>query len=382
MKCKSKRFSLPKDATYLNGAYMSPLLKSVEKVGIKALKLKNNPTQIAAHDFFDPVDATRKSVAKLINAKKWESIAIVPSVSYGIANAAYNIDYKKNDEILVVGEQFPSNYYVWRTVGAHTGCKLKVIAAPDTNIGRGEKWNTRILNSINPKTKVVALPMVHWADGTIFDLVKIRKAASKNNALLIIDGTQSVGALPFDVRKVKPDALVCASYKWLLGPYSSGFAYYGKYFAGGAPMEESWMIRKDSQNFSALINYQKDYRQGSIRYDVGQSANFTLIPMMNQGVKQLLKWKPKNIQEYTRLITNDTLEDLQDAGYWIEDEAYRASHLFGIRPPFGTNTKKLKKKLAKKNISVSFRSDSIRVSPSVYNTKKDMERLKRVLLSV
>jgi len=382
MKCQSKRFNLPKDATYLNGAYMSPLLNSVKKIGIKALKLKNNPAQIKPEDFFNPVDATRKAAAKLINTKRWDRIAIIPSVSYGLANAAYNIDYKKNDEIVVVGEQFPSNYYVWRTIGAHTGCKIKVVQAPETNIDRGEKWNKKILNSINPKTKVVTIPMVHWADGTIFDLVKIRKAATKNNALLIIDGTQSVGALQFDIKKIKPDALICGAYKWLMGPYSIGFAYYGKYFAKGAPMEESWMIRKGSDDFSALVHYQSDYRQGAIRFDVGQTANFNLLPMMHRGIQQLLKWQPKNIQEYARSITSDTLEELQDAGYWIEDEGYRASHLFGIRPPFGTNTKNLKKKLSKKNISVSFRSDSIRVSPGVYNTKKDMERLKKVLLSV
>ena len=380
MKCQRKRFNLPKDATYLNGAYMSPLLKSVKKAGIKALKLKNNPAQIQALDFFDPVDATRKAVAQLINAKKWQRIALVPSVSYGIANAAYNIDYKKNDEILLVGEQFPSNYYVWRTVGAHTGCKLRVIEAPDTNLSRGKKWNQQILNNINSKTKVIALPMVHWADGTIFDLVKIRKAATENNAVLIIDGTQSVGALPFDVKMIKPDALVCGAYKWLMGPYSTGFAYYGKYFSKGAPMEESWMIRKDSQNFSALVNYQDDYRQGAIRYDVGQTANFNLLPMMHRGIKQLLKWNPKNIQEYARSITADVIEDLQEAGFWIEDEAYRASHLFGIRPPLGTNIEKLKKQLNKKKISVSFRSDSIRISPGVYNRKKDVIRLKKVLL--
>ena len=379
MKCQRKRFNLPKDATYLNGAYMSPLLKSVEKVGIKALKLKNNPAQIKAADFFEPVDATRKAVAELINAKKWQRIALVPSVSYGIANAAYNIDYKKNDEILVVGEQFPSNYYVWRTVGAHTGCKLKIIEAPDTNISRGAKWNNQILSNISTSTKVIAMPMVHWADGTIFDLVKIRKAADKNNALLIIDGTQSVGALPFDIRKIKPDALVCGAYKWLLGPYSAGFAYYGKYFSKGAPMEESWMIRKGSDEFSSLVQYQDDYRKGAIRYDVGQTANFNLLPMMHKGIQQLLKWKPENIQEYTRMISADAIEDLKEAGYWVEDESHRASHLFGIRPPFGTDIQKLKKKLAKKKVSVSIRSDSIRVSPNVYNTEKELKRLVKIL---
>lgn len=380
MKCQHKLFNLPEDATYLNGAYMSPLLKSAEKIGIKALKLKSNPAQLKAEDFFEPVDNTRKAIAELINTKKWQRIAIIPSVSYGMANAAYNIDYKKGDEIIVVGDQFPSNYYVWRTVGAHTGCKLKIIKAPDTNISRGEKWNKQILNNITDRTKVIAMPMVHWSDGTIFDLMKIRKAATKHNALLIIDGTQSVGALPFDVKMIKPDALICSAYKWLMGPYSIGFAYYGKHFAKGAPMEESWMIRKNSNVFSDLVNYQQSYRPGSIRYDMGQSANFNLIPMMHMGISQLLNWGPSNVQDYTRKITNGVIDELEDAGYWVEDEAYRASHLFGLRPPFGTDMRKVKKKLAKKNISVSFRGESIRVSPGVYNRKRDLRKLKKALL--
>jgi selenocysteine lyase/cysteine desulfurase len=106
---------------------------------------------------------------------------------------------------------------------------------------RGSVWNEKILSAIDNNTRAVALGNVHWADGTLFQLEEIRKRTRDVGALLIVDGTQSVGVMPFDVKKIQPDALVCAGYKWLLGPYSIGLAYYSEYFDEGTPIEESWL---------------------------------------------------------------------------------------------------------------------------------------------
>ena len=116
-------------------------------------------------------------------------------------------------------------------------------------------------------------------DGTLFDLKSIREKTNEHHALLIIDGTQSVGAFPFSIEETQPDALICATYKWLLGPYSLGFAYFGSYFDNGSPIEESWLNRKNSEDFSELTNYNDDYKDGANRYCMGESANFTSVPM-------------------------------------------------------------------------------------------------------
>jgi selenocysteine lyase/cysteine desulfurase len=109
----------------------------------------------------------------------------------------------------------------------------------------------------------------------------------------VVDGTQSVGALPFDVRRVRPDALIVASYKWMMGPYSLGLAYYGERFDGGVPLEETWMGRKGSEDFSALVDYVDDYQPGALRYDVGERSNFALMPMLTAALELLLAWKPR-----------------------------------------------------------------------------------------
>ena len=98
-------------------------------------------------------------------------------------------------------------------------------------------------------------------------------------ARFVIDGTQSVGALPFDVGHTRPDAVACAGYKWLTGPYSVGTAWYGPAFDGGTPIEENWITRAGSDRFNELVNYRDDYRPGAIRYDVSERSNFILLPM-------------------------------------------------------------------------------------------------------
>jgi selenocysteine lyase/cysteine desulfurase len=366
------KFSIPKQFTYLNCAYMSPLLKSVEKAGSKGLARKRNPFSISPIDFFTEADLLRQEFARLINVREPNRVAIIASASYGIANVTQNLKLHATNNIIVAAEQFPSNYYPWQRACAEVGAEIKIVSPPESLHKRGKGWNERILETINAKTKVVALGNVHWADGTKFDLIAIRKRTREVGALLVIDGTQSVGALPFDVQKIQPDALVCGGYKWLLGPYSIGLAYYSDYFDGGKPLEENWINRLSSEDFASLVNYQPNYQPGALRYEVGEHSNFILVPMMLQALKQLNEWKPKNIQEYCAKITREPLKKLTEAGFWVEDEKFRGHHLFGIRIPQGYNLAKAKELLAKKKISVSIRGDAIRVAPNVYNSENEM----------
>ena len=268
LKSKKQLFSLSENVIYLNGAYMSPLLKSVEQIGIEAISIKGNPQMLTESDFFSGQVVLKKRFSQLIEAESDQNIAIIPSVSYGISTVANNISLKKGDEILVLKEQFPSNIYAWKRRENETGCLVKTIEAPKIGLNRAKKWNELILNTINSKTKVVAIPQLHWADGTYFDLKAIREKTNSVNAYLIIDGTQSVGAFPFSVKEIQPDALICAGYKWLMGPYSSGVAYYSDRFNDGAPIEESWMNHEGRENFSQLVNYNYNYTPKAGRYDV------------------------------------------------------------------------------------------------------------------
>lgn len=368
-------FSLDETVTYINGAYMSPQLKSVEEAGIKALLRKSQPTDISQDDFFTGRTLLKQRFAQLVDAPDYQNCAIIPSVSYGIATVTKNIDLKKGDEILIVDEQFPSNVYAWREKEKTQGAVIHIVSAPETKIGRAQQWNEDILNAINSKTRVVAMGHIHWADGTLFDLASIRKKADSVGAKLIIDGTQSVGALPFSVQEIQPDALICGGYKWLMGPYSIGMAYYADSFNDGQPLEHNWINRKNSEDFSQLVNYQDKYQPKADKYSVGESSNFILVPMQIAGLDQLLAWGQDAIQEYTHHISETAISALRAKGCFIEDEAYRAKHLFGIYLPETMKIEDVKARFRKSNISVGFRGKAIRVSPNLYNTEADFDKL-------
>lgn len=379
---KRNKFTLPASVSYLNCAYMSPLLKSVEKAGIRGVRKKRNPAAISVDDFFTATELLRSAYARLINAPEPRRIVVIPSVSYGMANVVRNLPISRGEHIIVAAEQFPSNYYPWKTLCDEAGAEVKIVEPPEGYNNRGKKWNERILEAIHSKTRAVAIGHVHWADGTRFDLQAIRKRTRDVGALLIIDGTQSVGAMPFDVQKIQPDALVCASYKWLLGPYSIGLAYYGEFFDNGKPIEENWINRSASEDFAGLVNYKDTYQPGALRYEVGEHSNFILVPMLLTAIGQLNNWGVERIQEYCQHLSGPAIAHLQEKGLIIEDSAWRGAHLFGVRLPRQMEMEKVKKSLLKNNVFVSYRGNAIRISPNVYNTIHDMQRLVKALSNV
>ena len=382
MENQSHLFNLPQDITYLNCGYMSPLLKSVAAVGVRAVYGKEDPTTIKPEHFFNNTKALRTEFAKLINADSEKSCVIVPSASYALANVAKNLEAEKGDNIIVPEGQFPSNVYAWKALEKEKGVTLRIVSAPKAAENRGKLWNESILEAINSRTKMVAIGHIHWADGTKFDLKKIRERTTEVGALLVIDGTQSIGALPFNVKEFAPDAVVSSGYKWLMGPYSTGMAYYGEYFQNGNPIENNWMNRLDSENFANLVNYQNEYQAGSIRYEVGESANFILTPMLTEAIRQVNAWGPENIQAYCKSIAQEAQLELSDLGFELEPSEYRSEHLFGIRLPKGKALEKVKDQLATDKIFVSVRGNSIRLSPHLYNTKDDFDSLVRSLKQV
>lgn len=379
MNCQKHLFTLSNDRHYLNCSYLSPLMKRVEEAGIAGMKQKRHPWQIAPDDFFNDSNRLRPLFAKLVNAAHANDIAIMPSVSYGLATVAKNMDTTGGNTIIIAGEQFPSNVYIWEAFCRKHGCELKIVDPPKGFQHRGELWNHHILEAITDETLLVALGNVHWTDGTLFDLQSIGERAREANAYFVIDGTQSVGALPFDVQKVQPDALICAGYKWLMGPYSMALGYLGPRLQDGIPLEEGWITRKNSEDFSGLIDYKDEYQPGAQRFDVGERSNFILVPMMIEALKQILEWKPKNIQAYCNELTSELVRELPKLGYQIEDENWRANHMFGIRLPEHVPISRLQEELSKRNIYVSVRGSAIRISPNVYNDETDMDALLDVL---
>jgi len=375
MENKKHLFDIPDDIVYLNAANLSPLPNETNVIGKKAIDSKSRPYNVKVDDFFNPLNELKINFSKLIDVDEPRRIAMIPSASYGIATVANNIRLQTNDEILLIESEFPSNFYSWKRLAEKHGAVIKTVKKPSNEKHCGKQWNIDVLNNITDKTAVVAMGHIHWADGTLFDLKKIRKKTFSVQALLIIDGSQSIGALPFSVKKLQPDALICAGYKWLFGPYSCGLAYYGPYFDDGIPIEENWSNRLHSENFAGLTNYEDQYKPFAARYNVGENANFIAVPMLNTSIILLLEWTPESIQAYCHEISKEFIEPLKDLGCNIEDFVYRAKHLFGIELPKQSDVDLIKAEFVRQNVFVSFRGHYIRISCHLFNTSKDFEVL-------
>ena len=377
------RFSLPDGLHYLNAAYMSPLLKGVEAAGVEGVRLKRVPTDFGPADFFTAADRVRQLVADLVEGKP-EHVALVPAVSYAMATVAKNVDLQRGQTIVVVAEQFPSHVYPWRRLAADAGATIRTIEppAPLGTPGRGADWNARLLDAIDADAALVAVPNVHWADGTVFDLEAVGEQCRAVGAALVVDATQSLGALPFSVQRVRPDAVAAAGYKWLLGPYGMGALWLGERFRDGRPLEENWIGRAGSDEFAGLTSYEDAYAPGAVRFDVGERSNPILLPMLAAGIEQVLEWGVEEIQASCVALAERVVAGARDRGYGVADAAERAGHLFGLRPPGSVRLDALTEALGARNVSVSIRGGSIRVSPHVYNTEADADALLAALADV
>src|ERR1700747_3062353 len=206
-----------------------------------------------------------------------------------------------------------------------------------------------------------------------------RRSCRGVGAALCVDATQSVGALPLDVKRIDPDFVAVASYKWLLGPYSLGFLYVAPRWQRGRPIEHNWIAREGSEDFAGLVNYSHDFQSGARRFDVGERSNFALMPVAEASLKLILQWTGARLSETLRLRTRAIAERARgEFGIASVPDQRRAGHYLGLRFSGGVPPH-LPKRLAAANVYVSVRGQPMRVTPHVWNTDDDVEKLFAVL---
>jgi selenocysteine lyase/cysteine desulfurase len=365
-------FEIPDEVAYLNCAYMSPQLRSAREVGERAVARKSRPWEITPSDFFEGAEKSRELFARLVGGDP-DGVALVPSVSYGIAVAAANVPVREGERVLILEDQFPSNVYAWRELAQRSGAELVTVPRPPDH-----DWTSAVLDHLDANTAVVAVPNCHWTDGSLLDLRRIGERAREVGAALVVDAIQSLGAHPFDVREVRPDFLVASVYKWLLGPYGFGFLYAGEGWREGAPIEHNWINRRGSEDFSRLVNYEDAFQPGARRYDVGERSNFALLPMANESLRQILDWGVENVSETIGSLTDLVEREAGERGIEAIPAERRARHMIGLKLG-STAPQDLATRLAAEGVFVSVRGESVRVSPHLYNTERDVGRLFEVL---
>jgi selenocysteine lyase/cysteine desulfurase len=366
--CQRELFDIPHGITYLNCAYLGPHLRAATKAGLEAVTANAFPWKRTAENWFTGAERLRTLAARLMNARA-DSVALVPAVSYGIAIAAANVPVKPGQSIVLLENQFPSNYYVWQALARRSGAKIRTVQR-----GSDGTWTDAVLAAIDRETAVVAVPNCHWTDGSLVDLRRVSQRARAVGAAFVVDASQSLGVYPLDVEELQPDFLASVGYKWLLGPYGLAYLYAApRWQSEGTPIEYSWVTRLGSENFSRL-EYVDDFQPGARRFDMGEYSQFTTVPIATAALEQILEWGVERIQRSLAPLTRLIQEGAEKLGGTALPERHRAGHLVGIRlrPDL---TAGIAQKLTAAGIYVSVRGDVIRVAPHVYNDRSDIETL-------
>jgi len=365
-------FEISEDIVYLNCAYMSPQLRRAREIGERAVSRKSRPWEITPDDFFEEAEEVRTLFARLVGGDA-DGVAIVPSVSYGISVAAANVPVGEGQKILILEDQFPSNVYTWRGLAKRSGARLVTVPRPEDY-----DWTRALLEEIDTDTAVVAVPNCHWTDGSLVDLARVGERSREAGAALVVDAIQSLGAHPFDVSEVRPDFLVAASYKWLLGPYGVGFMHVGEKYREGEPIEHNWINRRGSQDFSQLVAYQDAFQPGARRYDVGERSNFALLPVAAEALRRLIDWEVGNVSETIGTLTDLIEAKAERLGIATTPKKRRVRHMIGLLLGHDAPDD-LATGLMRHDVFVSVRGPSVRVSPHLYNTEEDVDRFFEVL---
>ncbi len=373
--CQRHLFDIPEDVTYLNTAYMSPLLNSVVTAIDGGSRLKANPWKLKISNFFDDIEEARDLFSNLMHTVG-TNIAIIPSASYGVQTAAKNLQVSAGSKILVLSDQFPSNVYPWRRIAKQKGAEIKTVNVPD-----GEAATDHIIDALDERVSVCATANVLWTNGSLIDLEKVKAKCLECKTELVIDLTQSAGAFDIDLSKIDPAFAIVANYKWMLGPYSTGFLYVSPKFHNGEPLEEGWITRKNSKDFANLVDYQDYYEPGAIRYDMGQRSNFSLIPGVLEALRQIQKWGIANIQSTLYNSNLNLCKKLSDLGLQIPRPENRGPHFIGAKLP-SKAPKNILETLAENQIFVSERGGNLRITPHLWNNSTDFERFTETLKKI
>lgn len=369
-------FDIPPDVSYLNAAFVAPIPTIVRTAGEVGVRVKAAPWHLTRGSFYEDVERARQAAAGLIGAEA-QDIAIVGSASYGIATAGLNLPLERGARVLIIEGEHASASYEWRRLAEERGAVVDVVPRP----GDGD-WTAAILARIHapgaPPIGIAALTPVHWTEGGAIELDRIAPDLRAQGAALVVDGTQGVGLLPLDVRRLQPDFLVFPTYKWLLGPYGFGFLYVAPSRQDGRPLEQHGWSRRGADDPSTVYNGDLAFMDGARRFDIGERSNFVALPMALAALDLVAGWGIPALAAHARALTDRIAAGVADWDVEVPSAAFRSPHILGLRFPAG-QAAALVDQLSARGVFVSARRDIVRVSPHVYNTEADADRFVAIL---
>ena len=302
-------FEMPRHICYLNAASYSPLPLRTLEAGRAAVGRKGTPWMLDAAFANGQHERARLAAARLINADPAD-IALIPSISYGVATAAKVLTIDRGTRVIVLENDHSSPVLEWQTRADAQGFAVETVRRPDDG-----DWTSAVLAAIErsgaPPVSLASISSVHWSDGGLIDVEKVGAALRQRGASLLVDATQSAGVLTMDVRRLDPDFVIFPTYKWLLGPYGRAFLYIAKRHQGGIPLEQTSSGRRDVRAENAVYFADPRYVADARRFDMGERDHFISMEMASIGMEMMAEWGASAIVQRLLMLTERIAAGLQ-----------------------------------------------------------------------
>ena len=315
--------------------------------------------ETACHDFlswFDDHDRLRAKLARLINASS-DDIAFVPNASAALALLVAGLDWRDGDEILTLEGEFPNQIYAPAFLG-----RKGVVA-------REVPWE-RLLDSLSPRTRLVAVSTVNYVTGFRVPLDDLSRECRHRGIVLYLDGTQSLGALQFDFERIQPDMLSVNAYKWMLAPNGAAFvAVHPRLREKLEPLNIGWRSHHDWRNVDHLHHGAPEFKTSAEKYEGGMLPSSALYAL-EASVDFMLELGPDAIEQRVLSLARQC-RGLFDDPLPFDDTAIVAARV--------ADASALAKKLKERRVLVSARHGLLRVSTHFYNDEQDLDRLAEAL---
>src|SRR6202795_4801275 len=370
-------FEMPRHICYLNSASYSPLPLRTQEAGRAAVGRKGTPWTLEPGFANHQHERARAAAARLIDADAAD-MALIPSISYGVATAAKVLAIDRGTRVIVLENDHSSPVLEWQTRAEAQGFAVETVRQPDN-----ADWTSAVLATIErsgaPPVGLASISSVHWSDGGLIELGAIAAALRPQGAMFLIDATQSAGVLAMDVARLDPDFVIFPTYKWLLGPYGRAFVYVAKRHQGGIPLEQTSFGRRDvrAENdvYLADLRYVPDAR----RFDMGERDHFISMEMAAIGMEMMAEWGTASVSQRLATLTERIADGLRGIGVSVPERRVRAPHILSLNfKNFGFKdgmTKGLVEGLAADGIYVAPELVRIRFTRDVYNDDTDCDRV-------
>jgi cysteine desulfurase / selenocysteine lyase len=363
------RFPITRSRHYLNHAAVSPTSTRVRAAVQAWLHDLVDHGMEHIGDWIRHERETRALAAQLIGAAP-DEIAFVRSTSHGLGAFAEGIDWRPGDEVAVCTElEYPANVYPWMHL-ADRGVVLHPIAACAGGVNCES-----VAQAIGPRTRLVSVSAVQFATGVATDLHAIGTVCRERGVLFCVDGIQSVGAFPLDVKAAQVDFLAADSHKWQLGLPGIGFAYVRRELAPRLrPSVVGWKSVKNPLDFDHL---HFELRDDAARLEEGTQSFATILGMGaalalldEVGVDRIASHITEWLRECERMLAAAGLEPGPSPGV--------RKGILTFRPPSGT-AEAFVERAAHAGIVLSARRGRVRVSPHFYNGEPELRALADLL---